>query len=138
MLDERIKVLCSLRNRGLGLFAESTIQEGTIVWSLDPNCYAYTLQEVLTLPTKKLNNFIEYGFQIGKNQFCNPDDASKHMNHSCNPNCKWSDNNSIQASTSICEGEEITYDYTVSEIDLPFKFKCFCGSSNCKGEISNF
>ena len=59
------------------------------------------------------------------------------MNHSCDPNTWWADGKSIVARRNIRPGEEVTYDYSTTDVDLVFEMECACGSSNCRGRISN-
>lgn len=88
MLHSSIRIAGRLKYQSLGLIASQEIQRGETVWTMDKETYIYTLQEVLSLTPQKLEDFLEYSFQIGKNTLCNPSDSSKYMNHSCNPNCK--------------------------------------------------
>src|ERR671922_1487420 len=68
--------------------------------------------------------------------------ASRFINHSCDPNCEaviedgriW-----IQSLHTIPKGRELTYDYryertTDDEADDE-KYPCRCGSANCRGTI---
>src|SRR3989339_1019250 len=54
------------------------------------------------------------------------------VNHSCDPNTK-SENNANVAIRDIKKGEEITTDYELE--GALNKFKCSCGSKNCRGSI---
>lgn len=138
MLHSSVMLAGSLKYQSLGLFASNVIMQGETVWTLDEETCIYTRQEVHSLPPKKLEDFYEYGFQIGKNKFCNPSDLSRYMNHSCSPNCKWGPGNtSIVAASTIKKEDELTYDYLEIEDDLPFSFLCKCGSLFCRILVSN-
>ena len=59
-------------------------------------------------------------------------------NHSCNPNCKIQFTNQItmRAIKPIQAGEEITWDYETTEIDMTnCSFTCNCGTPECRGTI---
>nr|CAD1825032.1 unnamed protein product [Ananas comosus var. bracteatus] len=66
--------------------------------------------------------------------------ASRFLNHSCNPNCKlekWQVDGEtrvgIFASRSIEVGEPLTYDYRF--VLFGSTVKCCCGASNCQGYL---
>ena len=50
---------------------------------------------------------------------------------------KRSSATTLVALRDIQAGEEITYDYSTADIDRAFEMKCRCGSSRCRGTISN-
>jgi len=61
------------------------------------------------------------------------------MNHSCAPNCKsrtvtvaGAKHVVLVARRAIAQGEELTYDYKLSEGDGE-RIKCSCGAIGCKG-----
>lgn len=58
------------------------------------------------------------------------------VNHSCNPNCGIRGQISMVAMRDIQPGEEITYDYAMSD-GVPFdEFSCACGALSCRGKIT--
>lgn len=66
-----------------------------------------------------------------------PDDV---VNHACEPNC-WVDYREavprLRTRRAIARGEELTFDYGLTQIDFPFRFGCGCGRAECRGEIGN-
>jgi hypothetical protein len=63
------------------------------------------------------------------------------VNHSCNPNCAMLiDPPRLVSLRDIEEGEEVTFDYSVTSTESPsdWSMKCHCGSKNCRGKISGF
>jgi hypothetical protein len=41
------------------------------------------------------------------------------------------------AGRDILPGEEITYDYAMTEVAIPFEMACRCGAPGCRGVVSN-
>ena len=60
------------------------------------------------------------------------------MNHRCDPNTGWLDDETMIATRDIQCGEELTYDYATSEIDGTFRpsWRCKCGDYGCRGIIT--
>ncbi|MEY4550407.1 MAG: hypothetical protein RL685_6602 [Pseudomonadota bacterium] len=55
------------------------------------------------------------------------------MNHSCAPNA-WHEDGGVFALVDIPAGEEVTYDYGMSEADaLPWA--CGCGHASCRSVV---
>src|SRR5262249_32692782 len=59
--------------------------------------------------------------------------ASNFMNHSCDPNAWFVDDETMTARRDIKAGEEVTYDYATSETRDSFYLECRCGSPLCRG-----
>ncbi len=72
-----------------------------------------------------------------KNYWIDPLPPFKYINHSCDPNCGIAGTKSVYAIKNIKAGDELTFDYAISEIDTNWKldYKCRCGSKNCRKEI---
>lgn len=66
-----------------------------------------------------------------------PDDF---VNHSCAPNAYVrfdQDGVFLVARAAIAAGEELYFDYGVTQIEFPFRFDCLCGATECRGPIGN-
>ena len=57
------------------------------------------------------------------------------INHSCEPNCGMRNATTIVAMRDIAVGEELTFDYAMSDASDYDEFDCNCGSSMCRGRI---
>jgi uncharacterized protein len=55
-----------------------------------------------------------------------------YINHSCDPNAVLKDNLVVVAMRAITKGEEITFDYSLTEADPNWRMRCKCGSRNCR------
>jgi len=65
-------------------------------------------------------------------------DGSQYMNHSCDPNLVWVDDDTLIAARDIHPGDEVTYDYGTSEVHLWWrpKWECNCGAAHCRRILS--
>jgi len=55
-----------------------------------------------------------------------------YINHSCKPNSVLKEKILVLALTNIEKGEEITIDYSITEVDPYWRMKCKCGDQNCR------
>lgn len=58
------------------------------------------------------------------------------INHSCSPNCGLRNATQLTAIRDIAVGEELTYDYAMSDTSDYDEFACACKSDNCRGRVS--
>ena len=63
-------------------------------------------------------------------------EAGDMINHSCEPNCGAFGTSSVVAMTDIEVGEELTFDYAMTDSSRYDEFKCFCAKENCRGKIT--
>lgn len=60
----------------------------------------------------------------------------QYINHSCDPNVFFDTfNREIIALKPVADGDEMTFFYPSTEWDMAQPFQCYCGCSNCLGEI---
>jgi hypothetical protein len=57
------------------------------------------------------------------------------INHSCEPNCGMRNATTIVAMRDIAIGEELTFDYAMSDASDYNEFNCNCGTSLCRGRV---
>ena len=120
---------------GACLVTARRIEKGELVWELDEP--TYTWKEIESWSEERRRDFDWYGFQCGVDRYSSPQGLSREMNHSCDPNTWWSGSTCLVARRDIETGEEITYDYSTSDVDHVFEMECSCGSPLCRGTISN-
>ncbi|MFC1687897.1 SET domain-containing protein [Patescibacteria group bacterium] len=122
---------------GKGVFAKEKISKGEILIDArkDPGTY---------MPVSEADALWEKGYdymmQVDDNTFAvtdNPEELEEgdFVNHSCDPNCGIKNRLALAALRDIEPGEEITFDYAMSE-STDYRMKCQCGSKNCRGEIT--
>jgi len=146
-LNKKIKLAKHPKMPGNGLFATEKIEAGEIVWK-DHTEYALVDFDTLkTWPKEKYDEFVHFAYQVKENALLGPvykdgkltqeDDASNYMNHCCDGNAWYVDFNTMTARIDIEEGDEVTYDYVLSEMN-PTKGidQCCCGAKCCRGKYT--
>jgi len=63
-------------------------------------------------------------------------EPADRFNHSCNPNAGLRGPVTLVAMRAIAPGEEICFDYAMSDGSIYDSFACGCHASNCRGTIS--
>ncbi len=66
----------------------------------------------------------------------NVDGPADWINHSCEPSCGLRGATTLVALREIAEGEEITFDYAMSDGSSYDEFECACGTPSCRGFVS--
>lgn len=78
--------------------------------------------------------------QVGGDQFLYVDSDNlcevDFINHSCDPNCGFTDARTLVALRHIAPGESITFDYAMSDVNEFIEFSCSCGASMCRGRLT--
>ena len=122
---------------GEGLVATGWIRKGEIVSQLEPNQPMYLVEDILTWPPEKLEPFFVHAYQCSETHYVSEEGIERFMNHSCDPNTWWLDDDTLVARRDIAPREELTYDYSTTEIAVDFAMECLCGSPDCRGVITN-
>jgi len=123
--------------QGKGLVARGLIHQGEVVSKLEPDQPMYLIAEIVTWPLEKQDALLHYAYQCSETHVVNEQGDERFMNHSCDPNTWWADDDTMVARRDIQPGEEITYDYATTEITIPFEMKCGCGSPQCRGRVTH-
>ncbi len=122
---------------GYGLFASEHIAKGEVILDLSS-------EEELSITKDEADRRYSAGFdymvQVDDDRFVitvnRPDQIERgYINHSCNPNCGIKNSLQIVAMRDIKAGEEITFDYAVSE-SSDYTMRCSCGFSDCRKIIT--
>ncbi len=113
----------NLSNNQKAFFAQLSYQPGDVVAEFHAGA-------ILNEPT-----YLTVQVEIGKHIMLQPEHL-QYINHSCDPNVFF-DTHAMQviALKPIGLGDEMTFFYPSTEWDMAQPFTCFCGSSNCLGEI---
>lgn len=75
--------------------------------------------------------------QIGPDQYLVPGEVREadRINHSCSPNAGMRGDRTLIALREILPGEEICYDYAMTDDSDYRQFPCLCGVSECRGQV---
>lgn len=61
--------------------------------------------------------------------------AADYFNHSCTPNAGLCSPISLEAMSDIQAGEEVCFDYAMSDSTDYDEFQCACGTAHCRGWV---
>jgi hypothetical protein len=65
-----------------------------------------------------------------------PFDPADYVNHSCDPNCGIVGSVLLVTMRDVDAGEELCFDYAMTDSDDYDTFQCGCGTEGCRGEIT--
>lgn len=113
---------------GVGVFAKKNLKKGEIAFIMRGKI-VFVLEK-----TKKdaLSNPNRIGLE--KNMWLDPNPPALFINHSCDPNLGMRGKFLFVALRNIKKGEELTFDYSISEDSL-WEMRCGCGKERCRGVI---
>ena len=118
---------------GRGLFAIEPIYPGEVIAAWGGRITPVHEFEPLPESVRKLSLQIEDDFflvpQGGEN-------AADFINHSCDPNAGMSGQILVVAMRLIETGEEICYDYAMSDGSPYDEFECSCGTPKCRRRVT--
>ncbi len=115
--------------QGKGLFAEKNFKRGDIVFIFKGKVVNWEVKD------EKSSLYGPNWVGIGKNKWMDVVAPGVYINHSCEPNCGIKGKVSVTAIKNIKKGEEITIDYSITEIDNLWHMTCNCGNKNCRKTI---
>lgn len=123
---------------GYGLFAQSPIAKGELLcgWSGE----IYTADELVCESEARRT----HGLQISEELYLLPLardnnallDPSDYFNHSCDPNAGLEGQICLVAMRDIEPGEEVCFDYAMSDSSSYDEFDCHCGAPNCRIKVT--
>jgi len=119
--------------KGFGSFAIEKISKGEVVASFGG----------FVVETHYLKNYskdrVARSLQLNENKYLlsgSHPEPGDMVNHSCNPNCGAIGISRIVAMKQIEVGQEITFDYAMTDASPYDEFICFCGEVNCRKKIT--
>ncbi len=118
---------------GFGLYAIEPIPQGELLamWGGQ----VVTTDQLGELPVERQT----HGIQIQEDLYLVPvthGELADYFNHSCDPNSGLDTPISMVAMRDIPTGEEVCFDYAMSDSSDYDEFECHCGSTNCRKTIT--
>lgn len=111
---------------GRGLFCRVNIPRGKPIFVMKGRTVSFKVS------TKKDAMLFPSRVGIGKDTWMEPDmKFVKFINHSCEPTAGIRGRVTFVALCDIPAGEEITFDYSISE-DSQWEMPCSCGAKSCR------
>ncbi|MBU1124765.1 MAG: SET domain-containing protein-lysine N-methyltransferase [Candidatus Omnitrophica bacterium] len=137
-LTNKVEVRCSGINRK-GVFARRALRKDEViaVWG----GHIITEEKFKQLLRTRFKNIDEYATKIADGFYlvsCTKGglEDDDFFNHSCNPNAGIKGQIMMVAMRDIASGEEITYDYCMTDADFNYSFQCVCSARNCRKVIT--
>lgn len=131
-LSARLQGRPKADGNGNGIFALEPLKKGELLAVFGG--VVYPLQAFMALPDRERSLSI----QVEEDLFLVPERIGEgdYVNHSCDPNAGLSGQIALVAMRDIQPGEEVCFDYAMSDT-LPYdEFDCACGATNCRGRVS--
>lgn len=136
---------------GFCWFAGEDIKAGEMIWEYGENVVYHDVdipvEELNKWDAEKKGKFLSLAYMIkpGIYRGSNPDieipqeeKNEYYVNHACEGNCWYESEDLLVAARDIKKGEEIVYDYALTECepDWILAEKCLCGKSACRGRVT--
>lgn len=115
--------------QGKGVYTKAPIKNGSVVFIFRGKVMKWQVKD------KKSSQYGANWVGIGKDTWLDVEAPGVYTNHSCEPNCGIDGKIKVVALRDIKAGEEITIDYSITEIDKLWEMKCKCGSEKCRKVI---
>lgn len=131
-LSAKCSVRLAQEKGGYAVFATEPIAKGELLVT-----WSGTLVDGAKLETLP-EAFRRHSLQVEDDLFLvslTDSEPADYVNHSCNPNAGLSGQISLVAMRDIGPGEEITYDYAMSDGSDYDEFPCSCGAPQCRGHV---
>jgi hypothetical protein len=125
-------VLRQVPGKGRGVFAGRTFRRGEEVLEFFGDVKDFA----------DLGDDLDHALQVGPRDFMAASGLiDDYVNHSCDPNCGIRNDNGrivLFALRDVPQGEEITFDYSTTQMNNIWGMKCACGTTLCRGEVRDF
>ena len=119
------------RRYGRGVYATQALRKGEIVSVFDGRI----LDNKFDGWTKDLLN---HTIQIGRSEWRDSTGLGRYFNHSCEPNCGIRGRFKLVTMRAVKAGEELTWDYEMTEKSWWWRMDCRCGTKGCRKRIGNY
>lgn len=125
------KVIVRETKFGKGLFAKEDIKQGELIAEFDGQIYIDKEYDGLD---KELEDHV---VQFAKDKWRDSKGVARWINHSCDPNCGVRNLFQIVAMRDIGAGEELAWDYEMTE-NWEWRMRCGCGTQSCRKIIGAY
>ena len=131
-LSPKIQARPKANGHGNGIFAQQILNKGELLAVFGGVVYAW--DTFILLPERERSLCI----QVEENLFLvpRPIGDGDYVNHCCNPNAGLSGQIALVAMRKIQPGEEICFDYAMSDTAAYDEFECECGAPNCRRSVT--
>ena len=119
--------------KGLGIFAVEAIPAGTTVAGFGGGVVDRAeldrLDEAIRTHALQIDDDLFIASEL-------PFDDADYVNHSCDPNCGIVGSVLLVTMRPVAVGEELCFDYAMTDTDDYDEFECSCGTASCRGTVT--
>ena len=119
--------------KGMGIFAVAPIPAGTTVAGFGGRVVDRAeldrLDDELRVHALQIDDDLFLASEL-------PFDDADYVNHSCDPNCGIVGSVLMVTMRAVEAGEELCFDYAMTDTDDYDEFECSCASSRCRGTVT--
>lgn len=119
-------------SKGIGTFAVGPFRKGDVLAVFGGD--VMTRDELEAAPPDRKMNCVQITADLYLTP--NPVGPGDHINHSCDPNAGFMGQIVLVAMQDIRAGEEVCYDYAMTDTSDYDQFACLCGTSLCRGFVT--
>lgn len=130
-MDSRKVFVKNTKKYGRGVFARTRIRKGTRIASFDGPRFDDDFDQWTP-------DLLNHAIQYDKAAWRDSNGLARWINHSCDPNCGIKNLFDVVAMRDIEKGEQVTWDYEMTEKSEWWQMRCRCGSPLCRKRIGNF
>lgn len=128
MDNPKVKVKRS-KKYGRGVYATRQIRKGELIASFDGPIYGWN--------DHWTDDMYNHAIQFSPRRWRDSKGIARYINHSCEPNCGILRLFDVVAMRTIRPGEQLTWDYEMTERNPHWQMKCKCGSKICRDVIGD-
>jgi hypothetical protein len=117
---------------GKGLFSTREFHKGDVLVVFGGRAITRETLE------RQRNEEGRHALQIGDGIFLqgSADEEGEWVNHSCDPNLGFEGQITLVAMRDIATGEEVCFDYAMTDTNDTDEFDCACGGAHCRGRVT--
>lgn len=130
-MDNKKVVIKKTKKRGRGVFAKTRILKGEVIAVFDGPTYDGDFEDWT-------DDLYYHAIQYGREKWRDSKGIARLINHSCDPNCGIRSLFKVVAMRDIMPGEEVTWDYEMTEKNPYWRMKCHCGTEICRKVIGDY
>ena len=133
-MDNPKAVAKRVPSKGRGVFAAAKIKKGEEIAAWDGKIYGWHSRAWET----NERDVLHHAIQFEERHWRDSAGIARLLNHSCEANCGIKELFRIVAMRDIKEGEELTWDYEMTEDSEWYRMRCKCGTKSCRKVIGTY
>jgi hypothetical protein len=120
---------------GRGIFATRRLEVGELVsmWG----GIVLTLDELAALPDRERDYAVQIEEGLVLTTPMREAASADFINHSCEPNLGLDGPISLRVMREILPGDELSFDYAMTDSTSLLEFDCSCGAALCRGRVTS-